>query len=125
MQQQQLYFRSREEVARAYNSNLILEKLYFMKDEEEIAHIIFFVLEKEVRLSEIWVHPQYRKQDYGRRLAQAVQTISRAVRKDVTLTTHYGVLDFWIKCGFKVADKNPSYINMVWFPKSLIDRKPS
>jgi len=121
MQQEDLYFRSREEVARAFSSTLICEKLYFMKDEKEIANVIFFVLKdrNELRLSEICVHPQYRKQGYGRRLVQAIQTVARAIRKDVTITTHYGVLDFWIKCGFKVVDKKESYINMVWSPKSL------
>ena len=118
-----LYFRSREEVARAYDSALILEKLYYLSEGIEIAHVIFHVLEKEVRFSEIWVHPDYRMKGYGRRLINAIQTVARAVKKDVTLTTHYGVLDFWIKCGFKVADKNPSYINMLWSPKSLLGTK--
>jgi len=124
MQQEELYFRSREEVARAYDSALILEKLYFEEDGEEIAHVIFSVLEKEVRLSEIWVIPKFRNQGFGRRLIQAVKTVARAVGKEVTLTTHYGVLDFWVKCGFEVVDKKESYINMAWVPKSLLNRKP-
>lgn len=122
---EELYFRSREEITKAYSSSFIREQLYFMKDEKEIAEVIFSVLEKEVRLSEIWVDPKFRKLGYGRRLVQAVQTVSRAVKKDVTLTTHFGAYHFFIKLGFEIIkdEGEPSVVEMVWSPKSLLGTK--
>jgi N-acetylglutamate synthase-like GNAT family acetyltransferase len=104
------------------NNQIISEKLSIRECDKEIAFIIFTILSEEIRLSEIWIDPKYRREGFGSKLVQTVQTVAMGVKKNITLTTHYGVVEFWTKLGFEIIDKNESYLNMVWIPKSLLNR---
>jgi len=112
-----LYFRERFETPRPYFDPTTTEKLSY-RDEKgnEIASVLFHVLEREIRLSEIWVSPDYRKKGLGSRLVRAVQTVSRATGKKITATTHKGAINFFFKLGFEISDDQftDSAIDIEW-----------